>query len=114
MKDTRLAIQKALAGFAADDLKTGTSKLFNCLGYASAKTISLDGSFEAFADRFKPAESLRTNTDAKISEWRQVQFVFQLTDDELPILAAGSPTINLLPETFRSTMIESFVFLATA
>lgn len=112
MSDTRSKVQAALKALASRTTKEPATKLFEALGYASRKTVDLDGaptSFLSFVDR---DGRLATKREAQVDKWRRVDFLFQLTNDELPILAQGTPDMFAGQQDYRTSIIESFVFLA--
>lgn len=112
MADTRPQVQSALKALASQTTKQAATELFGVLGYASRKTVDLDGapaSFLKFVDR---DERLASKREAQIGKWRRVDFLFQLTNDEIPILAQGTRDMLAGQQDYRTSIIESFVFLA--
>jgi hypothetical protein len=112
MSEVRSKVEAALKALANPNTKTAATELFGALGYASRKTVDLDGapsSFLKFVDRDGKLASKR---EAQIEKWRRVDFLFQLTNDELPILAQGTPDMFAGQQDYRTSIIESFVFLA--
>lgn len=112
MSDTRSKVQAALKALATQNTKVAATELFGALGYASRKTVDLDGapaSFLKFVDR---DGRLATKRDAQVEKWRSVDFLFQLTNDEIPILAQGNPDMFVGQQDYRTSIIKSFVFLA--
>lgn len=111
----RAELQTALLNLATGDLRTSATALLGKLGYASHKTLELPTSPQAFA---KEVENLLGGSKqlnpahASLADWQSAAFLFQLTDDELPALAAGQA--SLLTETggVQAWQVESFVFLA--
>jgi type I restriction-modification system DNA methylase subunit len=105
----------ALTGLCEAPLQSGATQLLAALGYASGKTIALPTEPRAFATELAALTGTRqalTAATACLGEWRSAAFLFQLTNDELPTLAAGQ--MGLLPESggVQSHQVESFVFLA--
>lgn len=112
MSDTRSKVQTALKALSRQATKEATTELFGALGYASRKTVDLDGtpaSFLKFVDR---DGRLAAKREAQVEKWQRVDFLFQLTNDELPILAQGTPDMFAGQQDYRTSIIESFVFLA--
>lgn len=111
----RAELQIALRKLATGDLRTNATALLGKLGYASNKTLELPTEPQAFA---KEVENLLGGskqlnaTHASLADWQSAAFLFQLTNDELPALAAGQA--SLLTETggVQAWQVESFVFLA--
>ena len=114
-KQLRAELQIALLNLATGDLRTCATALLGKLGYASHKTLELPTQPQAFA---KEVENLLGGSKqlnpahASLADWQSAAFLFQLTNDELPALAAGQA--SLLTETggVQAWQVESFVFLA--
>jgi type I restriction-modification system DNA methylase subunit len=105
----------SLTGLVEAPLQSGATHLLAALGYASGKTIALPTEPRAFATELAALTGTRqalTAATACLADWRSAAFLFQLTNDELPTLAAGQ--MGLLPESggVQSHQVESFVFLA--
>lgn len=112
MNDTRSKVQAALKALLSQTTKLAATELYGALGYASRKTVELNGtpaSFREFVDR---DGRLETKREAQIEKWQRVDFLFQLTNDEIPILAQGTPDMFAGQQDYRTSIIESFVFLA--
>lgn len=112
MADTRTQVQSALKALAGKTPKWAATELFGALGYASRKTVDLDGapsSFLRFVDR---DGRLAAKEEAQVTKWQRVDFLFQLTNDEIPILAQGNRDLFASQQDYRTSIIESFVFLA--
>ncbi|MEP6964736.1 MAG: hypothetical protein ABI845_04560, partial [Polaromonas sp.] len=111
----RTRLQTTLNHLAQGDLHADATELLAVLGYASHKTLTLPTQPEAFAKEVETllgsSKQLNT-THASLADWKSAAFLFQLTNDELPALAAGQ--LSLLTETggVQAHQIESFVFLA--
>ena len=112
MADTRLHVQSALKALGTKATKEAATELFGALGYSSRKTADLDGapsSFLSFVDR---GGTLAARKEAQVDNWRRVDFLFQLTNDEIPILAHGNGDLFASQQDYRTSIIDSFVFLA--
>lgn len=112
---TRNQLLETLQGFAKAPLQKGAIAILNALGYASGKTIDLPSAPAAFAKELAAlagASNALSSDAACINEWVSAAFLFQLTNDELPTLAAGQ--MSLLPDSsgVQAYQVESFVFLA--
>jgi adenine-specific DNA-methyltransferase len=111
----RKELLSALEKLATDDLGTSATALLKVLGYASNKTIDLPSQPEAFAKELEGllggAKQINV-THASLPDWKSAAFLFQLTNDELPALAAGQ--LSLLEDTggVQTYQVESFVFIA--
>lgn len=104
------AIDQAVRAFASEPLEVAGRGLLEVLGYRSAKTIELDGRPAAFA-REVDHEGKLAHDAAFLDKWQEVRFLFQLTNDEIPML--GRPQAGLdIAERFGRSIVDSFVFLA--
>lgn len=114
-KQLRAELQTALQNLATGDLRNSATALLATLGYASHKTLELPTQPQAFATEVENllGGSKQLNpVHASLADWQSAAFLFQLTNDELPALAAGQA--SLLTETggVQAWQVESFVFLA--
>src|ERR1035438_1028881 len=101
--DTRSQIQSALTGFTKRSFVDAGRELLAELGYKSERRIDISpNTAEGFAAQFG-----RLNSDkALTAEWRSVDFLFQLTDEEVGNrLAFSTGTVD-------KSAIESYIFLA--
>ncbi|WP_052071824.1 Eco57I restriction-modification methylase domain-containing protein [Sphingopyxis sp. MWB1] len=112
MNAQRSAIDDAIRAFADAPLQEAGLGLLDTLGYRSAKTIALDGSPATFA-REVDHEGKLSAKPACFDRWQEVQFLFQLTNDEIPMLAHGQSAFDL-QEKYGRSIVDSFVFLAIA
>ncbi|MFB7881664.1 Eco57I restriction-modification methylase domain-containing protein [Brevundimonas diminuta] len=104
------AIDAAVRAFAQLPLETAGHRLLDVLGYRSAKTIELDGRPSSFAREVDPDGKLQ-HASAHLDKWREVRFLFQLTNDEIPMLGRELSATNLA-ERYGKSIVDSFVFLA--
>lgn len=110
----RANVQLALQNLATGDLRTSATALLATLGYASPKTLDLPAAPQAFASEVENllGGSKKLNPlHASPAEWKSAAFLFQLTNDELPSLAAGQTSL-LDGGSVQTWQVESFVFLA--
>ena len=112
MSDRRQQVEAALKAAIAQPLKKAATELFHALGYASLKTIDLDGKPGTFLKFADPGGTLSGKLSAQTEKWRRVDFLFQLTNDEIPNLAQGNRDLLQGRQDYRTSIIESFVFLA--
>ena len=114
-QQSRAKLQSALQNFATGDLRTSATALLATLGYASHKTLDLPTEPQAFAHEVENllggSKQLNT-THASLADWNSAAFLFQLTNDELPALAAGQMGLLLDGGGVQAWQVESFVFLA--
>jgi hypothetical protein len=103
----RLAtIRSAVSALAGADLASAGRALLSAMGYRSPKTLDAPGR----PTDFLAALGLDASRFDTLQRWRAVNFLFQLTGDELPALSRGAdPSTG---ETFQRGAIDSFVFLA--
>ncbi|MDX9792373.1 MAG: Eco57I restriction-modification methylase domain-containing protein [Kiritimatiellia bacterium] len=106
--DQRDAIAAALAAFAARPLADAARGLFAALGYSGSRTLRVSG-VDAFLDTFDPAGELRSRPKAFVQEWRSIDLLFQLTDDDL----SGEGNLFTATEIDRSLM-RSYLFFHVA
>ena len=114
-KPRRAELQTALQNLATDDLRSSATALLGTLGYASHKTLELPTQPHAFAKEVETllGGSKQLNPEhASLADWQSAAFLFQLTNDELPALAAGQASLLLETGGVQAWQVESFVFLA--
>lgn len=112
MADTTMKVAAALKAFSMQPTKTAAIQLFGALGYASRKTLDLNGSPASFLSFIDRDGVLASRREAHLTKWKRVDFLFQLTNDEIPMLAQGNPGLLAGQQDYRTSIIESFVFLA--
>ena len=113
MANPRIQVESALKALATQAIKPAATQLFAALGYASRKTVDhLDGTAAAFLEFLENAGAPRAKPAAQTDTWRRVDFLFQLTNDEIPTLAQGNRDLLQSQQDYRTSIIESFVFLA--
>lgn len=105
-----VSIDKAVRAFAHQSLELAGRGLLDALGYRSQKTIALDGNPETFAREIDHDGRLERR-EAHFDLWREVRFLFQLTNDEIPLLGRSPGAIDL-GEHYGRSIVDSFVFLA--
>ena len=114
-KQLRIDLLSALDKLATGDLRISATALLQKLGYASHKTLDLPTQPESFAKELEAllggAKQINAS-HASLADWKSAAFLFQLTNDELPALAAGQ--LSLLEGTsgVQAYQVESFVFIA--
>ncbi|MBV5310221.1 hypothetical protein, partial [Chromatium okenii] len=112
--ERRQALQTALLAFTQQPLKTAAIALFNTLGYRSDKTADFGNSAEDFLtciEQQAPNYPPFNRAQLAAEKWLSCAFLFQLTDDDIPLLAASPNLFNNAPQLLPN-QIESFVFLA--
>ncbi len=105
--DVRNEIKEALGIFAKKNIRTASINLLNVLGYSSDKTLDLNHSPESFIKQFCQ-NGLELNKDKALFEkWNSIDFLFQLTDEEL------SKQISLFQNNSVNTkLFRSYLFFA--
>ena len=114
-KQLRANLQSALQTLANGDLRVSATALLATLGYASHKTLDLPTEPQAFAsdvEKLLGGSKQLNTTHANPADWQSAAFLFQLTNDELPALAAGQMSLLTDAGGIQAHQIESFVFLA--
>lgn len=106
------AIDRAIRAFLNQPLEEAGRGLFESLGYRSGKTIPLDGAPATFAEALDHERKLE-RAAAQFGKWREVRFLFQLTNDEIPMLGRDQGSIDL-GERYGRSIVDSYVFLAVA
>ncbi len=98
----KIIIQEALTGIAKGKFADSARHLFRVLGYASDRRIDIvPNTAQSFADQFGAVNPDKALT----SEWRSIDFLFQLTDEEIGNRLAFSK------EAVDTRIIESYIFL---
>ncbi len=111
MQTLRESIAAALADFPAKPLREAATNLFRTLGYQSDRTVNL-GSVENFLSTYDHDGS-RLKGFAPRLNWKSVELLFQLTDDDVVSAASGEQTLAFDSKgTFGAAIMESYVFLA--
>ena len=115
IKQLRADLLSALQTLVKGDLRIGATALLATLGYASHKTLDLPADPQTFAreiEKLLGSTSQLNTAHANPAGWNSAAFLFQLSNDELPALAAGQ--LSLLQDAggVQAHQIESFVFLA--
>ncbi|MDP3924242.1 MAG: hypothetical protein Q8Q84_12875, partial [Hydrogenophaga sp.] len=111
----RVGLQAALQQLAHGDLRRNAFAVLAALGYASGKTLDLPSEPTLFAQELAAlvGDTKQLSRDnACLSNWTGAAFLFQLTNDELPTLAAGQMSLLSDSGGVQAYQIESFVFLA--
>lgn len=105
-------IQAALKAFNGRPLRESGLALLQALGYSSPKTANLNGSVKDFLALVDRSGTLAKKDEIQIHKWQRIEFLFQLTNDEIPALGQSAKDLFLSEQDYRSSIIESFVFLA--
>lgn len=104
-------IKLSLAAFANKPLADSALYLFETLGYKSSKRLHLKpNSPENFLTTFVGDNSFNKDS-ALFSDWRSIDFIFQLTDDEINA-ALTAPTPFASQGVYDGAAINSYLFFA--
>ncbi|MCC8991100.1 MAG: hypothetical protein LM514_00515, partial [Streptococcus sp.] len=102
-------IRDALAGFAGLPLEKAATAFFAVLGYQGDR---IQDEIGHNPDEFLAHSPESFNRErAHTQHWRRCAFLFQLTNEEIPLLAAQQQPLVTATRYVRND-IESFVFLA--
>ncbi len=109
MSDLKTNIEQHLQRFQTLELRPAALALLDSLGYASDKTMKLDGSPAAFLEQFnRKPEATRFNEEKALSnDWKEIQLLFQLTDQEL------ASQVDLFEDNaVKQSLMTSYLFFA--
>ena len=94
MKELRTSIVDSLSAFNKGSLLENATALFNTLGYYSDKAFDLSpNSADNFLDTFDEKNIFRKEK-ALLKNWRSIDVMFQLTDEEIYALGSGQLTLQ--------------------
>lgn len=65
------------------DLRTAAMRMLNALGYRSEKTLEIGNEPEEFLAQFDNRERKLRRDKALLTRWKSIDFLFQITDDEV-------------------------------
>lgn len=107
----RVTIEQAVKAFTAGDLRQVALDLWETLGYRSDKQLEVPSAPADFIDSLGIADILNVERVA-LAEWQSAQFLFQLTNDEIPSLGYGQLPLIVGENSYHKGAIESFLFVA--
>ena len=107
--DTRKQIETALRAFSGSDLRAASIGLLNSLGYQSEKTLDLDNTPDAFLAEFDKRDRNFRKDKALFERWKSVEFLFQITDDEVRNAGAQG---TLFDSGYDYGNYQSYLFFA--
>jgi adenine-specific DNA-methyltransferase len=109
--ELRQAIADALKRFDSESLGNASTHLLDVLGYASTKRIALKPNTLAnFLSMFSHGRALNDRY-ALPDEWKSVDFLFQITDEEVRTSAAQQFDFDS-KGAYNGSIINSYLFLA--
>jgi type I restriction-modification system DNA methylase subunit len=111
--ETKRGIENSLKSFADKPLVDAATALFESLGYKSQKRIVLKpNTAKTFTENFAKDKTLNPE-HALIADWQSVDFLFQLTDDEVRAAAQGNEQFLFESKgKWNGAAIESYLFFA--
>ncbi len=105
----RQQIDQSIRNFSRDELYQSAINLFETLGYHSQKRLSLQpNTAEQFCTEFDVDGELKDKT--LLSEWEKVDFLFQMTDDEINDCLGQKSLFS--SKKVDNTVINSYLFFA--
>ncbi|MBC8430863.1 MAG: Eco57I restriction-modification methylase domain-containing protein [Desulfobacterales bacterium] len=107
--DTRKQIETALMAFSSADLRTASIGLLNTLDYHSEKALDLDNTPVAFLAEFDKRDRKFRKDKALFERWKTVEFLFQITDDEVRHAGAQG---TLFDSGYDHGNYQSYLFFA--
>jgi hypothetical protein len=112
-KEIKNSIADSLSSFSKGSLLKNTTALFNTLGYYSDKTFDLSpNSADSFLDTFDKKNIFRKDK-AILKNWRTIDVVFQLTDEEIYALGSGQLSLKFnAHKKIDNKIYQSYLFVA--
>jgi hypothetical protein len=111
--DLKKSIETALKAFATKPMAEAATGLFDVLGYRSEKRLALKPNTpKNFLDTFGRERPFNSE-QALMSEWLSVDFLFQLTDEEVRAVALGDQSSFFgSSNAYDGEAFESYLFFA--
>lgn len=106
--ESRLQIQSSLHNFGKLPLREAARQLWEVLGYRSSRTLDLR-SREAFREYFDVEHKL-DKAGALWNDWQDVEFLFQVTDEDLQ--RSGNLSLFESADRIDNREIHSYIFFA--
>src|SRR6266498_243416 len=111
--ERKQAIEASLKSFGSQPLEKAALDLFEALGYKSTKRIALKpNTAKTFTEHFAKDKPLNPD-HALLADWQSVDFLFQLTEDEIKSVGQGNFVFEGKGK-YNNTVIESYLFFAIA
>lgn len=109
--ELKTQIKTNLNSFLYGDLQQNALQLLETLGYESDKRIQLSPNTAEGFKNFLIENGVRLNNEKKahFEEWKKVEFLFQLTSEEINLNKGLYDSIDV---DVSDTRIESYIFLA--
>lgn len=107
------AVKNTLGEFAKKSFCDASISLLESLGYRSEKRLELKPNTpKTFLAQFEDGRKLNPD-HALLDDWQTVDFLFQLTEDEIKSLGQGNFVFEGKGK-YNNTVIESYLFFAIA
>jgi len=112
-KELKISIVNSLSSFNKGSLLKNTTALFNTLGYFSDKAFDLSpNSADNFLDTFDE-KNIFQKEKALLKNWRTIDVIFQLTDEEIYALGSGQRSLQFdIHKKIDNKIIQSYLFVA--
>ena len=108
MNQPKEEFKSALQRFGDGNLVENARNLLNTLGYRSERMLSLEpNTADGFVEHFDPHNTMNRER-AQMSEWECIDFLFQLTDDE--IIQSDQTTFHFEGSGVDQNRYESYLF----
>jgi len=108
--DLRRRIETALRAFDGSDLRAASKGLLDCLGYRSTKSLDLDNRPDVFLAEFDRRDRTFRKDNALFERWKSVEFLFQITDDE--VRGSGAQSAFDFDSGYDPGNYQSYLFFA--
>ncbi len=103
-------IKSALQRFTDENIAENALHLLNTLGYRSQRTLSLEpNTADGFVEHFDRQNTMNRERGL-LSEWASIDFLFQLTDDE--IIQSAQTSFRFEGSGVDQNRYESYLFFA--
>ena len=105
-------IVEALRAFDSGSLASNASRLFDVLGYRSGKTLQLEPNTTAGLLELANRAAFLNPAKAHADKWLTIDFLFQLTDEEIGNLAQGGLDFDSKADVQSDKLTESYILFA--
>ncbi|MBX3006830.1 MAG: hypothetical protein KF816_02265 [Melioribacteraceae bacterium] len=110
-EDTKLLIAESIKNFSKNDITLNALNFFNTLGYNTERQSPLDiPSYQSFKNYFVLDDSKFNEDKALVSEWSNVNLLFQLTKDEVLKQTSLFDTKQVITKGETQAVIETYLF----
>ncbi len=104
-------IEEAIQAFNRNKLYESSLALYSALGYTSNKTERISpATFDGFMESFNLSKNAINREKALVNEWKQIEFIFQVADNELNSGITSQIEFVFEPPKFNSNEYNSFIF----